>query len=141
MDLGIELLLASLQYPTQPGQAGRRTHWGVKYNGQDFYGSRMLRGVGPYSSPTGAAVSSTIVLAYAKATEDQLSDIDITLSSGEAGGVASTSYIHDGTFNTTPDAVAMGDAIYLVYNKWSAGPGSPNAVNYGTFIGKIEPKF
>ena len=81
------------------------------------------------------------MLAYAKASEDQLSDIDITLTSGEAGEVASTSYIHDGTRNITPDAVALGDSIYLVYNKWSGWPLADASVNYGTFIGKIELKF
>ncbi len=140
VDLGTDLLLPCLiSAPTS--NANSKALWAVKFNGEEFYQQRMLRGPGPYSSPTGAAVNDTIVLAYAKATEDQLSDIDITLTSGEAGGVASTSYIHDGTFNTTPDAVALGDSIYLVYNKWSARRGSPNAVNYGTFIGKIEPKF
>jgi len=114
---------------------------GCEINGQEFYGTRMLRGVGPYSSPTGAAVNDTIVLAYAKAIQDRLSDIDITLTSAEAGEVTSTSYIRDGTCSITPDAVAIGDCIYLVYNKWSARAGSPDSVNYGTFIGKIELRF
>lgn len=141
VDLGIEVLLAFLQRATGADVANQRTLWAVKFNGQEFYEERMLRGRGEYSSPTGAAVNDTIVLAYAKATQEELSDIDLTLTSAEGGEVTSTSYIHDGTYNTTPDAVAIGDSIYLVYNKWSARAGSPNAVNYGTFIGKIELKF
>ncbi len=100
-----------------------------------------LGGRGAYSSPTGAAVNSAIVLAYGKATQEELSDIDLTLTSAEGGEVTSTSYIRDGTYNITPDAVAVGDTIYIVYNKWSARPGTPNCVNYGTFIGKIQLKF
>ena len=140
VDLGIEVFVPYFVRVGSPHFDSGHL-WAVKFNGQEFYGRRMLRSRGEYSSPTGAGVNNAIVVAYAKAIEEHLSDIDITLTSAEAGEVASTSYIHDGTRNITPDAVTLGDSIYLVYNKWSAGPGSPNAVNYGTFIGKIEPKF
>jgi len=141
LDLGAEAFLAFLQHPVGPGHAVRRALWSLKFNGQEFYEQRMLRGRGAYSSPTGAVVNSAIVLAYGKATQEELSDIDLTLTSAEGGEVTSTSYIRDGTYNITPDAVAVGDTIYIVYNKWSARAGSPNCVNYGTFIGKIQLKF
>ncbi len=140
VDLGIEVFIPYFVRAGSPRFDSGDLR-AVKFNGQEFYERRMLRSRGEYSSPTGAGVNNAIVVAYAKAIEEQLSDIDITLTSAEEGQVTSTSYIHDGTRNITPDAVAIGDSIYLVYNKWSAGPGSPNAVNYGTFIGKIEPKF
>ena len=114
--------------------------WAVRFNGQDFYEQRMLRGRGWYSSPTGAAVGGNIVVGYAKATQEELSDIDITLTSAEGGEVTSTSYIRDGTYNSAPDMVALGDAIYLVYNKWSATPHNSRSVNHGTYLAKIELK-
>lgn len=143
-DLGIEILWILLGQRVGPARAEPRTLWAMKFNGQESYQQRMLRGPGRYSSPTGAALDDNIVLAYAKATNDQFSDIDITLTNAEGGAVTSTSYIRDGTYNTTPDAVALGDAIYLVYNKWSANPqhtGLHKPVNYGTYLAKIELKF
>ncbi len=121
--------------------------WAAKFNGRRFYESRMLRGAGNYSGLSSAALDSAIVVAYAnqlRAAADTPagSDIDITLTAGSAGRVASSSYVHDGTYNITPDAARVGDAVFVAYNKWSGSPEeSSKSINYGTFIGKIELKF
>ncbi len=71
----------------------------------------------------------------------QQSSIDITVTTGEGGQVTSTSY-DSGGHNVAPDAVRMGEGLFVAYNKWSANPdSSANAVNQGTYIGKIELKF
>lgn len=131
----------------RPLSSGIYQLWAAKFNGRRFYESRMLRGGGDYSALSTAALNSSIVVVYAhqpRAAEGipEGSDIDITLTTGSAGRVASNSYIHDGTYNITPDAARVGDAIFVAYNKWSGSPQkSSTSINYGTFIGKIELKF
>jgi len=120
--------------------------WATKFNGQRFYGSRMLRGRGSFSHPTCAVLDGQVAILYASrppaaAGAGQQSSIDITVTTGEGGQVTSTSY-DSGGHNIAPDAVRMGEALFVAYNKWSANPdSSADAVNRGTYVGKIELKF
>ena len=120
--------------------------WAAKFNGQRFYGSRMLRGRGNFSHPACAVLDGQVTIAYASrppaaAGAAQQSSIDITVTTGEGGQVTSTSYDSSG-HNVAPDVVRMGEALFVAYNKWSANPDSfADAVNQGTYIGKIELKF
>ncbi len=174
MDLGGELFLAGIKTatlvklpaPIKPpalGGGGQRTPvirpqikaqpagathqlWAAKFNGQRFYGSRMLRGRGSFSHPTCAMLDGQVTILYASrppaaAGAAQQSSIDITVTTGEVGQVTSTSY-DSGGHNVAPDAVRMGEALFVAYNKWSANPdSSADAVNRGTYVGKIELKF
>ncbi len=174
VDLGGELFLAGIKTatlikppvlikPPAVGGDGQRTSaippqikvqpvnsthqlWAAKFNGQRFYGSRMLRGRGNFSHPTCAVLDGQITILYASrppaaAGAVQQSSIDITVTTGEGGQVTSTSY-DSGGHNVAPDAVRMGEALFVAYNKWSANPdSSADAVNQGTYVGKIELKF
>jgi len=144
--VGVQRTLV-IRPPIKP-QPGDSVHqlWAAKFNGQRFYSSRMLRGRGNFSHPTCAMVDNQVIVAYASrppptagATEE--SSIDITVTTGEGGQAASTSY-DSGGYNVAPDVVRMGEALFVAYNKWSANPAnSAEAVNRGTYIGKIELKF
>ncbi len=133
------------QIQAQPAGSSHQL-WAAKFNGQSFYGSRMLRGRGNFSHPTCAVLDGQVIIAYASrppaaAGAAQQSSIDITVTMGEGGQVASTSY-DSGGHNVAPDAVRMGEALFVAYNKWSANPdSSADAVNQGTYVGKIELKF
>ena len=174
VDLGGELFLAgiktatlvTLPAPIKPpavGGGGQRTPvirsqieaqpagaphqlWAAKFNGQRFYGSRMLRGRGNFSHPTCAVLDGQVAILYASrppaaAGAAQQSSIDITVTTGEGGQVTSTSY-DSGGHNVAPDVVRMGEALFVAYSKWSANPdSSADAVNRGTYVGKIELKF
>ena len=150
VDLGAELFLAGIK-ALAPGQAGAipgttaaQQLWAAKFDGRRFYASRMLRGPGDYSSRTGAALSNAVVVAYAHVprTAAPQSDIDITLTTVSGGELTTTPYIHDGSYNITPDATRVGETIFVAHTKWSGGaPGSAGATNHGTFIGKIQLKF
>ena len=106
----------------------------------------MLRGRGNFSHPTCAVIDDQVIIAYASrplptAGAAEESSIDITVTTGEGGQVTSTSY-DSGGYNVAPDAVRMGEALFVAYNKWSADPdSSADAVNQGTYVGKIELKF
>ena len=133
------------QIEAQPAGATHQL-WAAKFNGQRFYGSRMLRGRGNFSHPTCAVVDNQVIVAYASrpllsAGAAEESNIDITVTTGEGGQATSTSY-DSGGYNVAPDAVRMGEALFVAYNKWSANPdSSAGVVNQGTYIGKIELKF
>jgi len=133
------------QIEAQPAGATHQL-WAAKFDGQRFYGSRMLRGRGNFSHPTCAVVDNQVIVAYASrptaaAGAAQQSSIDITATTGEGGQVSSTSY-DSGGYNVAPDAVRMGEALFVAYSKWSADPdSSAGVVNQGTYIGKIELKF
>jgi len=137
--------VSQLQIKPQPGGSVHQL-WAAKFNGQRFYGSRMLRGRGNFSHPTCAVLDGQVAILYASRTlaaagAAQQSSIDITVTTGEGGQVTSTSY-DSGGHNVTPDAVRMGEALFVAYNKWSAAPNSTaGAVNRGTYVGKIELKF
>jgi len=133
------------QIKAQPAGATHQL-WAAKFNGQRFYGSRMLRGRGNFSHPACAMLDSQVITVYASRPPaatgaTQQSSIDITVTTGEGGQVTSTSY-DSGGHNVAPDVVRMGEALFVAYNKWSANPdGSADAINRGTYVGKIELKF
>ncbi len=174
VDLGGELFLAGIKtapimklpvpiIPPALGSGGQRTPvvqpqikpqpavsihqlWAAKFNGQRFYGSRMLRGRGNFSHPTCAVLDGQVTTVYASrptaaAGAAQQSSIDITVTTGEGGQVTSTSY-DSGGHNVAPDVVGIGEALFVAYNKWSTNPdSSADAVNWGTYVGKIELRF
>ncbi len=130
----------------KPGGGGTHQLWAARFDGQRFYSSRMLRGRGNFSHPACAVLDGQVTIAYASrppaaTAAAQQSSIDITVTTGEEGQVTSTSY-DSGGHNVAPDAVRMGEALFVAYNKWSANPdSSAGAVNRGTYVGKIELKF
>ncbi len=134
--------------PEIKAQPAAPTHqlWAAKFSGQRFYGSRMLRGRGNFSHPACAVLDGQVTILYASrppaaAGAAHQSSIDITVTTGEGGQVTSTSY-DSGGYNVAPDAVRMGEALFVAYNKWSASPdSSAGAVNRGTYVGRIELKF
>ena len=129
-------------------QPAASTHqlWAAKFNGQRFYGSRMLRGRGSFSHPACAVLDGQVTIAYASRPlivtgAPPESSIHITVTEGEGSQVTSTSY-DSGGHNVAPDVVRMGEALFVAYSKWSADPdSSAGAVNRGTYVGKIELKF
>jgi len=133
------------QIKAQPAGATHQL-WAAKFNGQRFYGSRMLRGRGNFSHPACAVLDSQVTTVYASRPPaatgvTQQSSIDISVTTGEGGQVTSTSY-DSGGHNVAPDVVRMGEALFVAYNKWSAKlDSSADAVNRGTYVGKIELKF
>lgn len=134
--------------PQVKPQPARSVHqlWAAKFNGQRFYGSQMLRGHGNFSHPACAMLDGQVITVYASGLPADSgatlqSSIDITVIMGEGGEVTSTSY-DSGGHNVAPDVVGIGEALFVAYNKWSANPDSAaDAVNRGTYVGKIELKF
>ena len=136
--------LAQPQLNTRSNSKTRQL-WAAKFNGQRFYSLRMLRGRGNFSHPACAMLDDQVITVYASRTlaaagAAQQSSIDITVTTGEGGEVTSASY-DSGGYNVAPDVVRMGEALFVAYNKWSANPASAEALNQGTYVGKIELKF
>jgi hypothetical protein len=64
----------------------------------------------------------------------------LVLTASDEVGVqlASTDYLADGKVNVDPALTPAERVVYLVYNAWSAPPGTPGAHNLGLFLGKID---
>lgn len=110
-----------------------------------FLGRQTLVAMGRNRYPRGVQVGETFYLVYR-------SDIayptyrgryqDVMLAAVERGGMAvtTTAYVGDMTFNTWPDVTAVGNTLYVVYQKLSHVYGDADLPTeaYGTYIGRIE---
>ncbi len=110
-----------------------------------FHGQQTLVAMGRNRYPRGLQVGETFYLVYR-------SDIayptyrgryqDVMVAAVERGGMAvtTTAYVVDMTFNTWPDITAVGNTLYVVYQKLSHVYGDPDLPTraYGTYIGRIE---
>jgi len=101
-------------------------------------------GTGDFGGLSAACLQTRSLVLYTAYTgpagvNQNVGNLVLTASDEVGALLASTEYIADGNTNLSPVLAPTERTLWLVYNAWTAPPGSLGAKNLGLFLGKIEP--
>ncbi|MEN6642076.1 MAG: fibronectin type III domain-containing protein [Armatimonadia bacterium] len=139
-----ELLVAYSDRTPVPDRPDYEPLLAVQFDGAMFHRARKLADLGRSFMPAGQQLGPNLYLVYSSDSPylsyaGRYAALMLATLSPRVPGVETIRYVDDSKYNFHADLTALGNVLYVVYEKLEQAP-EPNAptLSHGNFIGKIE---
>lgn len=117
----------------------------VDFNSVAFHGLRKTADLGRNTDARGTQLGSGFYLFYSSdlpwvSYGGQYRDLRLTTLLSDTLTLETVTYLDDMKYNTSVDATALGNSLYVVHEKLEHEPSdcTPSPRSYGTFIGRVD---
>lgn len=118
--------------------------WSVLFDAAMFHSARKLANLGRNFMPRGQQLGPNFYMVYSSdiaylSDAGKYADLMLSILPPVAPTVETMRYVDDGKYNFSADITALGNSLYVVYEKHEQAPDGQTPVrSYGNFIGGID---